>query len=197
MTTGRINQVTTVIRSASPEQYGPAGVQTRPRLRTKWLGRQKPPVGRAHPEQRSRGPDNIQLPPLSFPRHGPQQDDIAIREEVDVACGIRASEGECQRLVTSRDGYGLRLTPECLRDNVRHRPTIHRLLRRPRTKSTGLQTLDAGDIKRFDHHQGRSVQQDLRRSLSSRPSAGDRSTREQHPTLTVRCERGPRPRVQF
>jgi len=42
-------------------------------------------------------------------------------------CEICAAGGGYRSPVTSEDGYRLRLTPDCLRINVDHRPVIHRL----------------------------------------------------------------------
>ena len=78
--------------------------------------------------RRHRAP--IHLPPLSSPRDGPRHGETGSKPS---ACHMGPSRGGYQPSVTPEGGYGLRRAPECLEDNVRHRPTIHRPLRCPPT----------------------------------------------------------------
>ena len=80
MTTGRINQVTTVLRS-----WRAQGAQVRRAARKApvvissngWGDLDHPPA--TDPAGRDRGEaTGIQLPPLSFPRRGPQQTSGAV-----------------------------------------------------------------------------------------------------------------------
>ena len=70
----------------------------------------------------------IHLPPLSSPRDGPRHDRAG---QSTARCHMRPPRGGCQPPVTPGGGYGLRRAPKCLTDNVRHRPTIHRLRQYP------------------------------------------------------------------
>jgi len=127
MTTGRINQVTIVARypGLRPKAEGidrRSGVEPKPDARAAQPPRPQPP-GASRP---------IHLPPLSLPRGGPLQAWEFAARKVGPHCNIHPSVGGYQPPVTSGDGYGLRLTPDCLGDNDSHRPTIHRLLQSPR-----------------------------------------------------------------
>ena len=138
MTTGRINQVTIFAASPPPESERlavPTPVDGGGMSR-KVGGSSRdwsPGPGAFRGRSRRKALKPIQLPPLNSPRGGPPQR----RRGIDPGptpsrCNIRLSKGGCQPLVTSEDGYELRLTPDCLRDNDSHRPIIHRLLQCPR-----------------------------------------------------------------
>ena len=81
-------------------------------------------------------PSGHPIAPTEFPRYIPLQTQTLDRlKGGGPHCSIGTSRGEYQPLVTSEDGYRLRLIPELLRDNICHWPNIHRFLQSPRSVS--------------------------------------------------------------
>ena len=141
MTTGRINQVTTVLQDPRP-----AGGRAwrAPEERPWWFqkgwgdrdDRDHPPAPDSNRGDRGDG-TGIQLPPLSFPRHGPSQRSGG--ESLRAAASASQEKG-VPRPSRSENGYGRRPPFEWSGMSVRQRPTIHRLPRSLRHRAAGLRT---------------------------------------------------------
>lgn len=64
--------------------------------------------------------------PTEFPKVWSAAGSIGpVRASTD--CDMHASGGGYRGPITSEDGYRLGLTPECLKRNGSHQPTVHRL----------------------------------------------------------------------
>jgi len=122
MTTGRINQVTILTLK-------PGGNNVNPRRSRAVTERRKEleslTAVRRTLEQGYTGLSHYPFAPTEFPtrRSATQESEL----EVYTQCNIHPAGGGYHSRVTSKDGYPIRLAPECLRNRFDHRSLIHRL----------------------------------------------------------------------